>query len=180
VSHPRSAIAGINFTVGLVWFPSISESYQVCDKKMERLGQANEQIEQTILNKWYPRKTPRLLHCLLSALLSMERVKGIEPSSQAWEAHVLPLNHTRVDDGLIDNTNRLRQQGKASPNRVRWVGRSSREFASSPLARSPCGTIFTSLGSNWPMIVTRSSCAFHDRVDVCLCKPSGPRPDRRR
>ena len=26
----------------------------------------------------------------------MERVKGIEPSFQAWEAHVLPLNHTRV------------------------------------------------------------------------------------
>ena len=25
----------------------------------------------------------------------MERVKGIEPSSQAWEARVLPLNHTR-------------------------------------------------------------------------------------
>jgi hypothetical protein len=25
----------------------------------------------------------------------MERVKGIEPSFQAWEAHVLPLNHTR-------------------------------------------------------------------------------------
>ncbi len=29
----------------------------------------------------------------LTALL--ERVKGIEPSSQAWEAHILPLNHTR-------------------------------------------------------------------------------------
>jgi len=28
----------------------------------------------------------------------MERVKGIEPSSQAWEAHILPLNHTRVVD----------------------------------------------------------------------------------
>jgi hypothetical protein len=28
----------------------------------------------------------------------MERVKGIEPSSQAWEAHVLPLNHTRFLD----------------------------------------------------------------------------------
>ena len=27
--------------------------------------------------------------------LIMERVKGIEPSSQAWEAHILPLNHTR-------------------------------------------------------------------------------------
>ncbi len=26
----------------------------------------------------------------------MERVEGIEPSFQAWEAHVLPLNHTRV------------------------------------------------------------------------------------
>jgi len=28
--------------------------------------------------------------------LEVERVKGIEPSSQAWEAHILPLNHTRV------------------------------------------------------------------------------------
>ena len=27
----------------------------------------------------------------------MERVKGIEPSSQAWEARILPLNHTRAD-----------------------------------------------------------------------------------
>ena len=26
----------------------------------------------------------------------MERVKGIEPSSQAWEARILPLNHTRA------------------------------------------------------------------------------------
>ena len=26
----------------------------------------------------------------------VERVKGIEPSSQAWEAHILPLNHTRT------------------------------------------------------------------------------------
>ena len=26
----------------------------------------------------------------------MERVKGIEPSSRAWEAYVLPLNHTRT------------------------------------------------------------------------------------
>ena len=25
----------------------------------------------------------------------VERVKGIEPSSQAWEARILPLNHTR-------------------------------------------------------------------------------------
>lgn len=26
----------------------------------------------------------------------MERMEGIEPSSQAWEARVLPLNHTRT------------------------------------------------------------------------------------
>jgi hypothetical protein len=41
----------------------------------------------------------------------MERVKGIEPSSQAWEAHVLPLNHTR-ENGLIVNTKRVARQEK--------------------------------------------------------------------
>ena len=30
------------------------------------------------------------------ATSEMERVKGIEPSFRAWEAHVLPLNHTRI------------------------------------------------------------------------------------
>ena len=29
-------------------------------------------------------------------LQGLERVKGIEPSSQPWEGHILPLNHTRV------------------------------------------------------------------------------------
>jgi hypothetical protein len=28
--------------------------------------------------------------------IRMERVKGIEPSSQPWEGHILPLNHTRL------------------------------------------------------------------------------------
>jgi hypothetical protein len=28
-------------------------------------------------------------------LSELERVKGIEPSSQAWEARILPLDHTR-------------------------------------------------------------------------------------
>ena len=35
----------------------------------------------------------------------MERVKGIEPSSQAWEARILPLDHTRFQrttKGLAD------------------------------------------------------------------------------
>ena len=31
-----------------------------------------------------------------TASKALERVKGIEPSSQPWEGHILPLNHTRV------------------------------------------------------------------------------------
>ena len=31
----------------------------------------------------------------------MERVKGIEPSSQAWEARILPLNHTRLRPDML-------------------------------------------------------------------------------
>ena len=29
-------------------------------------------------------------------VICMERVKGIEPSSSAWKAEVLPLNYTRI------------------------------------------------------------------------------------
>src|SRR5208283_1335560 len=35
------------------------------------------------------------------ARCQMERVKGIEPSSQAWEARILPLNHTRFRVELV-------------------------------------------------------------------------------
>ncbi|MDB5838560.1 MAG: hypothetical protein JWQ23_512 [Herminiimonas sp.] len=31
---------------------------------------------------------------------AIERVKGIEPSSRAWEAFVLPLNYTRMESIL--------------------------------------------------------------------------------
>ena len=31
------------------------------------------------------------------ALKDMERVEGIEPSTKAWEAFVLPLNYTRSE-----------------------------------------------------------------------------------
>ncbi len=59
----------------------------------------------------------------------MERVKGIEPSSQAWEARILPLNHTRFQYG--SSCNRFcpaaQQQFSASipiwaahPLRVSW------------------------------------------------------------
>ena len=52
-----------------------------------------------------------IIHCIsISAPQSppatpLERVKGIEPSSQAWEAHVLPLNHTRIFRGRVCFTN---------------------------------------------------------------------------
>ena len=32
--------------------------------------------------------------------MSLERVKGIEPSYEAWEAAVLPLNYTRSSAGV--------------------------------------------------------------------------------
>ena len=31
----------------------------------------------------------------------LERVKGIEPSYEAWEAAVLPLNYTRVAHAIL-------------------------------------------------------------------------------
>ena len=33
----------------------------------------------------------------------MERVMGIEPTSKAWEAFVLPLNHTRAAASVYDS-----------------------------------------------------------------------------
>jgi hypothetical protein len=35
------------------------------------------------------------LHDKLALRFKLERVKGIEPSYEAWEAAVLPLNYTR-------------------------------------------------------------------------------------
>ncbi len=42
-------------------------------------------------------RTERILMAayIRQTISDLERVKGIEPSSQAWEAHILPLNHTR-------------------------------------------------------------------------------------
>jgi hypothetical protein len=34
-------------------------------------------------------------------MVAVERVKGIEPSYEAWEAAVLPLNYTRVQRLVI-------------------------------------------------------------------------------
>ena len=48
-----------------------------------------------------------------SAEMKVERVKGIEPSFQAWEAHVLPLNHTRVRNKCLVNIHTNHLQGPA-------------------------------------------------------------------
>jgi hypothetical protein len=38
----------------------------------------------------------RLTHPALKTSICVERVMGIEPTYQAWEARVLPLNYTRI------------------------------------------------------------------------------------
>ena len=37
---------------------------------------------------------------LLGRPYYLERVMGIEPTSQAWEARILPMNYTRIVDVL--------------------------------------------------------------------------------
>ena len=44
----------------------------------------------------YPTTQNRVLTLFLWVEMKVERVMGIEPTSQAWEAHVLPLYDTRV------------------------------------------------------------------------------------
>jgi hypothetical protein len=39
----------------------------------------------------------------VSHFVSLERVKGIEPSQSAWEADVLPLNYTRMHNHMQRN-----------------------------------------------------------------------------
>ena len=36
-------------------------------------------------------------------MFCLERVKGIEPSYEAWEAAVLPLNYTRESGSLLQD-----------------------------------------------------------------------------
>ena len=48
--------------------------------------------------------------------MSLERVKGIEPSYEAWEAAVLPLNYTRSNAGVygscpLSGTRRVAVEG---------------------------------------------------------------------
>lgn len=67
-----------------------------------------------------PRSSPQAsagAACLAGGVFrDMERVKGIEPSSLAWEANALPLSYTRNSAG-ITASQRTRQAGlPARPN----------------------------------------------------------------
>ena len=53
-------------------------AFAVTGKAVSLLPKADSKFEEKF--------TALLLHFLVSAVKSMERVKGIEPSSQAWEA----------------------------------------------------------------------------------------------
>lgn len=51
-----------------------------------------------LLTKLGKRKTDPFGVCL-----SVERMKGIEPSTPAWEAEVLPLNYIRIEEITSNN-----------------------------------------------------------------------------
>jgi hypothetical protein len=64
----------------------------------------------------------------------MERVKGIEPSSQAWEARILPLNHTRLSCAPARQARRILRCDK------------------------DCGFAFTKPLGSWQQFNRRSGC----------------------
>ena len=47
---------------------------------------------------------------------NLERVKGIEPSYEAWEAAVLPLNYTRVRSRKFKQLQRPKRPCQAISN----------------------------------------------------------------
>ena len=57
----------------------------------------------------------------------LERVKGIEPSYEAWEAAVLPLNYTRISQ-TADGKAAIgdRREYRCMPFEVRAAARTSR------------------------------------------------------
>jgi len=48
------------------------------------------------LGCFFPEVTAEIRSVDAMCIRPVERVKGIEPSSKAWEAAVLPLNYTRM------------------------------------------------------------------------------------
>ena len=54
-------------------------------------------------------------------MMTVERVKGIEPSYAAWEAAVLPLNYTRARYHRESNISALPAPGQAFCLEQEWT-----------------------------------------------------------
>ena len=66
--------------------------HETLENRPKTRGRLPKKLPTRVLELFFP-----LGNCFIFIQLrSLERVKGIEPSSQAWEAHILPLNHTRT------------------------------------------------------------------------------------
>jgi hypothetical protein len=70
-----------------------------------------------------------------SRLYSMERVMGIEPTSSAWEAEVLPLNYTRRASSCPLRRPRGLRPCSYAPTRFVQAGRSKDSVTYAPIAK---------------------------------------------
>lgn len=51
----------------------------------------------------------------------LERVMGIEPTTDAWEASVLPLNYTRPVGEVCVKRSRSRERGSENYSAIWWL-----------------------------------------------------------
>src|ERR1700739_1958056 len=99
----------------------------------------------------------------------MERVMGIEPTSSAWKAEVLPLNYTRADDADLPAAS-----GESLPPRHRWWrGKDSnlRRRKPADLQSAPVGRLGTP-PQNEPRILI-SGCRGVNARWPAICLPAG-------
>ena len=74
----------------------MSETIQSDQFRSRKFNEVLGSLYLTLCLTLTPFNAPIFTKALILLLqIELERVKGIEPSSQAWEARILPLNHTR-------------------------------------------------------------------------------------
>lgn len=79
-------------------------SSSMCRKHVIQLKMSNGIIEnrtQLRIHLFVDRLSVAQSICLNLHRKFKQRVRGIEPPSQAWEAHILPLDHTRVYKDIV-------------------------------------------------------------------------------
>ena len=84
----------------------------------EKLSQLRAEIEKAQDMRNLP---PPLLPQLVGLRPGLERVMGIEPTSSAWEAEVLPLNYTRVGLWILRAFTQPRQCPATSQPAPDWL-----------------------------------------------------------